>query len=46
MSSDIAGARYPEQAIDNALAAQLAEIGAIGRNVTDHFDNTPIMWNW
>ncbi|BBD68110.1 aldo/keto reductase [Nostoc commune NIES-4072] len=42
----IAGARYPEQAQDNALAAQLAEIDAIGRIVTDHLDNSPIMWNW
>ncbi|MEH2372792.1 aldo/keto reductase [Nostoc sp.] len=49
----IAGARYPEQALDNALAAQielsavqLAEIDAIGRSVTDHLDNSQIMWNW
>lgn len=48
----IAGARYPEQALDNTLAAQiqlsaaqLAEIDAIGRIVTDHLDNSPIMWN-
>ncbi|MEH1888330.1 MAG: aldo/keto reductase [Nostoc sp.] len=48
----IAGARYPEQALDNVLAAQiqlsaaqLAEIDAIGRIVTDHLDNSPIMWN-
>lgn len=49
----IAGARYSEQALDNALAAQiqlstaqLAEIDAIGRSVTDHLDNNQIMWNW
>ncbi|MEH2393172.1 MAG: aldo/keto reductase [Nostoc sp.] len=48
----IAGARYPEQALDNTLAAQiqlsaaqLAEIDAIGRIVTDHLDNSSIMWN-
>lgn len=48
----IAGARYPEQALDNTLAAQiqlstaqLAEIDAIGRIVTNHLDNSPIMWN-
>ncbi len=49
----IAGARYPEQALDNALAAQiklyaveLAEIDTIGRIVTNHLDNSQIMWNW
>ncbi len=49
----IAGARYPEQAKDNALAAdvklsadEIAEIDAIGRIVTDHLDNNPVMWNW
>jgi len=42
----IAGARYVEQARDNALAAQLAEIDAIGRIVTDHLDDNQIMWNW
>lgn len=43
---------YPEQALDNVLAAkiklsaaQLAEIDAIGRIVTAHLDNSPIMWN-
>ncbi|MBG1243141.1 aldo/keto reductase [Nostoc sp. NZL] len=48
----IAGARYPEQARDNALAsqiklsaAQLAEIDAIGRIVTEYLDNSPIMWD-
>ncbi|RCJ25461.1 aldo/keto reductase [Nostoc sp. ATCC 43529] len=49
----IAGARYPEQAQDNALAAQiqlsadeLAEIDAIGRIVSDRLDNNPIMWDF
>jgi aryl-alcohol dehydrogenase-like predicted oxidoreductase len=47
----IAGARYPEQAQDNAQAAkiqlstdELAEIDRIGRIVTDHLDNNPVMW--
>ncbi len=49
----IAGARYPQQAQDNALAAQiqlsaaeLAEIDAIGRIVSDRVDNNPIMWEF
>ncbi|MBD0266432.1 MAG: aldo/keto reductase, partial [Tolypothrix sp. Co-bin9] len=49
----IVGGRYPEQALDNALAAQiklsaaqLAEIDAIGRIVTDNLDDSQIMWNW
>jgi myo-inositol catabolism protein IolS len=49
----IAGARYPQQATDNALAAEvklsaaeLAEIDAIGRIVTDHLDDNPVMWEW
>ncbi|AFY42631.1 aldo/keto reductase [Nostoc sp. PCC 7107] len=49
----IAGARYPEQAKDNAKAAdvklspeEIAEIEAIGRIVTDNLDNNPVMWNW
>ncbi|MBH8577677.1 aldo/keto reductase [Nostocaceae cyanobacterium CENA369] len=49
----IVGARYPEQAKDNALAAdvklsadELSQIDAIGRIVTDHLDDSPIMWNW
>lgn len=48
----IAGVRYAEQAKDNALAAdiklssdELAQIDAIGRIVTDHLDNSPVMWN-
>lgn len=49
----IAGARYPQQAIDNAKAAQvqlspadIAQIDAIGRIVTDHLDNNQVMWEW
>ncbi|MDF5711247.1 MAG: aldo/keto reductase [Nostoc sp. S4] len=49
----IAGARYPQQAQDNAKApkiqlstAELAEIDGIGRIVTDRVDNNPIMWDF
>ncbi|MDZ8055806.1 MAG: aldo/keto reductase [Aulosira sp. ZfuVER01] len=49
----IAGARYPQQAKDNALAAEvklsaaeLSEIDAIGRIVTDHLDESTVMWEW
>lgn len=49
----IAGARYPEQAIANAQAAsvqlsaaELQEIDAIGRIVTDHLDSGSVMWNF
>ncbi|MBW4563195.1 MAG: aldo/keto reductase [Mojavia pulchra JT2-VF2] len=49
----IAGARYPQQAKDNALAAEvklsateLAEIDAIGRIVTDNLDESTVMWEW
>ncbi len=49
----IAGARNPDQARDNAQAAQvklseseLAEIDAIGRGVTNHLDTNPLMWNF
>ncbi|MEA5616492.1 aldo/keto reductase [Cronbergia sp. UHCC 0137] len=49
----IAGARYAEQAQDNAKAgniqlspADIAEIDSIGRIVTDHLDSNPIMWEW
>ncbi|MBH8561583.1 aldo/keto reductase [Nostoc sp. CENA67] len=49
----IAGARYPEQATDNAQAAdiklypdEIAQIDAIGRIVTDHLDDSSVMWNW
>jgi len=49
----IAGARHPEQATANAQAAsvklsaaELQEIDAIGRIVTDHLDDSPVMWAW
>jgi aryl-alcohol dehydrogenase-like predicted oxidoreductase len=49
----IVGVRYAEQAIENAKAAEihlsseeLAEINAIGRTVSDHLDDNPVMWNW
>lgn len=49
----IAGARNAEQATQNAKAAavtlspeNLQEIDAIGRTVTDHLDDNPVMWNW
>ncbi len=49
----IAGARYPEQAKNNAKAAsiqlsetELQQIDAIGHIVTDHLDDSQLMWNW
>lgn len=49
----IAGARNPEQAAQNAKAIEvsfteedLAEIDAIGRTVTDHLDEDPVMWDF
>lgn len=49
----IVGARNGEQAADNAKAAEvklsqedLKEIDAIGRTVTDHLDNNPVMWDF
>jgi aryl-alcohol dehydrogenase-like predicted oxidoreductase len=52
-SNAIAGARYPQQAEDNAKAAdvklsteEIAQIDKIGRIVTDHLDNTGVMWKW
>ncbi len=49
----IVGARHPEQVVENALAAdiqlsndELKEIDAIGRIVTDHLDDNPVMWAW
>jgi myo-inositol catabolism protein IolS len=44
--------RYPEQAQDNARAAQIQLSGeelaldVIGRIVTDHLDENPVMWKW
>jgi myo-inositol catabolism protein IolS len=49
----IAGARTVEQAQDNAKAAnvslsaeELQEIDRLGRQVTDHLDDNPVMWDW
>lgn len=49
----IVGLRHGGQATENAAAgdlklseADLAEIDAIGRMVTDHLDDNPVMWNW
>ncbi len=49
----IAGARNAEQAAQNAAAARitlaledLAAMDRIGRQVTDHLDEDPVMWNW
>lgn len=49
----IVGARNAEQATANAQAAniklsteELQEIDAIGRTVTDHLDENPVMWNF
>lgn len=49
----IAGARNAEQAQDNAKAAsvelspnELKQIDAIGKQVTEHLDDNPVMWDW
>jgi aryl-alcohol dehydrogenase-like predicted oxidoreductase len=49
----IAGARSAEQVVANAAAAEitlsaddLASMDRIGRQVTDHLDENPVMWNW
>jgi aryl-alcohol dehydrogenase-like predicted oxidoreductase len=49
----IAGARNAQQALDNAQAAQvqlseseLQDIDKISRQVTDHLDDNPVMWDW
>ena len=49
----IAGARNAQQAKDNAKAVsvnlspdELKEIDRIGKQVTDHLDSNPVMWNW
>jgi myo-inositol catabolism protein IolS len=49
----IAGARNPQQAIDNAKAmeinlseADLAQINLIGHSVTDYLDDNPVMWDF
>ncbi len=52
-TNTIVGARDTEQAVANAQAANiqlsaddLQEIDAIGRTVTDHLDDNPVMWNF
>ncbi|MEL7241965.1 MAG: aldo/keto reductase [Cyanobacteria bacterium J06629_18] len=49
----IAGARVAEHVISNAQAAQvklsqdeLEQIDAIGKTVTSHHDDSPVMWTW
>ncbi|HHP7232661.1 MAG TPA: aldo/keto reductase [Xenococcaceae cyanobacterium] len=49
----IAGARNAAQARDNAQAAsvslaseELQQLDRIGKQVTDHLDANPVMWNW
>ena len=49
----IAGARNANQAQDNAKAAsvelsadELKQIDAIGKQVTSHLDDNPVMWDW
>ena len=49
----IAGARNAKQASDNAKASsvrlspeELKEIDRIGKQVTNHLDDNPVMWNW
>lgn len=53
LTNAITGARYPKQATANAQAAEVklsaaevAEIDGIGRIVTDHLDDNPLMWSW
>lgn len=52
-SNAIAGARIAEHVISNAQAAEvklsqdeLEQIDAIGKTVTSHHDNSPVMWTW
>jgi aryl-alcohol dehydrogenase-like predicted oxidoreductase len=49
----IAGFRHAEQASDNAKAMdvtlsseEIQQIDRIGRRVTDHLDDNPVMWKW
>ncbi|MGB6299142.1 MAG: aldo/keto reductase [Rivularia sp. (in: cyanobacteria)] len=49
----IAGARVAEHVVSNAKAAEvklsqdeLQQIDAIGKTVTSHHDDTPVMWTW
>ncbi|MGJ3250289.1 MAG: aldo/keto reductase [Elainellaceae cyanobacterium] len=53
MTSAIAGARNPEQALQNAGAAHVnlseddcATIDQIGRSVTNYLDENPVMWDF
>jgi aryl-alcohol dehydrogenase-like predicted oxidoreductase len=53
MACAIAGARNAYQAVQNAAAVkiqlsedELSELDAIGRTVTDHLDDNPVMWNF
>jgi aryl-alcohol dehydrogenase-like predicted oxidoreductase len=48
----MAGARNADQASENARAGaislsdgELSQIDEIGRGVTDHLDENPVMWN-
>ncbi len=52
-SNAIAGARIAEHVISNAKAAEvklsqdeLKQIDEIGKTVTSHHDDSPVMWNW
>jgi aryl-alcohol dehydrogenase-like predicted oxidoreductase len=49
----IAGARNEEQSVANAAAIdivlsrdELDRLDAIGRSVTDHLDDDPVLWKW
>jgi aryl-alcohol dehydrogenase-like predicted oxidoreductase len=53
MACAIAGARNAYQATQNSAAAkiqlsaeELSELDAIGRTVTDHLDDNPVMWDF
>jgi aryl-alcohol dehydrogenase-like predicted oxidoreductase len=53
MACAIAGARNAYQAAQNAAAAtlqlsedELSQLDAIGRTVTDHLDDNPVMWDF
>ncbi|WP_026103019.1 aldo/keto reductase [Pseudanabaena sp. PCC 6802] len=53
ITNAIAGARHAEQSRQNAQAtevqlsaADLQEIDAIGKTVTDYLDNNPMLWNF
>jgi myo-inositol catabolism protein IolS len=49
----IVGARNSNQAIQNAKAMQITlfeddlnDLDNIGKSVTDHIDDNPVMWDW